>query len=50
MTGNDKLAAQGKTDQRIGKIKDHSKSLRDRAGEKTNEILDDVKHRTGSSE
>ncbi|MDN5819763.1 MAG: hypothetical protein L0H38_03355 [bacterium] len=34
LTGNDKLAAQGKTDQRIGKIKDHAKNSRNNSKQK----------------
>ncbi len=46
MTGDQKLEAQGKVGQIVGNVKDKIDEVKDAAGEKVNEMLDDVKQKT----
>ena len=46
MTGDQELEAQGKVGQIVGNVKDTIDKVKDTAGEKVNEMLDDVKQKT----
>ena len=50
ITGDESLEAKGKAEQITGNLKDRADDLKDQAGEKVNEVLDDVKDKTDNSD
>lgn len=50
VTGDNMQEAEGKVDQIVGNLKDRAEDLKDAAGKKVNEVLDEVKDKTDGSD
>lgn len=50
VTGDNMQETEGKVDQIVGNLKDRAEDLKDAAGKKVNEVLDEVKDKTDGSD